>query len=124
MPERIQQRRTKGWRLPLGAKSVARPSRFGNPFIVWRNREWYADTWDATRRRMGDAVKCHDNLTARKIATEAYEAALTAGWRGLMVTPAEIQKLRGLSLACWCPLPPPGEIDWCHARVLLEVANA
>lgn len=24
MPERIQQRRVKGWRLPLGAKSVAR----------------------------------------------------------------------------------------------------
>ncbi|WP_239162133.1 DUF4326 domain-containing protein [Acrocarpospora phusangensis] len=31
--------------------------------------------------------------------------------------------LDGKDLACWCPLPEPGEIDWCHARVLLEIAN-
>jgi hypothetical protein len=34
MPARIQLRRSKGWRLPEGARSVARPSRYGNPFKV------------------------------------------------------------------------------------------
>jgi hypothetical protein len=32
MPERIQLRRVRGWRLPAGAVSVARPTRWGNPF--------------------------------------------------------------------------------------------
>ena len=33
-PKRIQLRRARGWRLPDGAKSVARPHGWGNPFIV------------------------------------------------------------------------------------------
>ena len=34
MIERIQLRRSKGWRLPAGAKVVARPTRWGNPYKV------------------------------------------------------------------------------------------
>lgn len=34
MPERIQLRRTKGWRMPPNTVSVARPGRWGNPFTV------------------------------------------------------------------------------------------
>jgi hypothetical protein len=34
MPERIQLRRTKGWRKPEGAIVVSRPSKWGNPFRV------------------------------------------------------------------------------------------
>lgn len=33
------------------------------------------------------------------------------------------KELRGHNLACWCPLPAPGEPDHCHAAVLLEIAN-
>lgn len=33
-PERIQLRRTKGWRKPEGAIVVARPTKWGNPFAV------------------------------------------------------------------------------------------
>jgi hypothetical protein len=74
---------------------------------------------------MGDAVKCADNLTARKIAAEAYRQALDVGWSGLLVTKEQARtELRRFDLACWCPLPEPGETDWCHARVLLEIANA
>ena len=32
MPERIQLRRTKGWRMPEGAVYVGRPTMLGNPF--------------------------------------------------------------------------------------------
>jgi len=125
MPERLQLSRKKGFRLPLHAKSVARPHRYGNPFEVWKNREWYADTWDDRWRSMGAAAKCADNLTARKIATEAYRAALDAGWRGhYMPSKEQIRaELAGLDLACWCALPEPGQTDWCHARVLLDICQ-
>jgi Domain of unknown function (DUF4326) len=33
-PKRVQQHRTKGWRKPEAAISVARPHKWGNPFIV------------------------------------------------------------------------------------------
>ena len=32
MPERIQRKRTKGFRLPPGTLCITRPSRFGNPY--------------------------------------------------------------------------------------------
>ena len=32
--KRVQQQRTKGWRKPEGAISVARPHKWGNPFVV------------------------------------------------------------------------------------------
>ena len=34
-PERIQRRRTKGWRMPKNCVYVGRPSKFGNPFEGW-----------------------------------------------------------------------------------------
>jgi len=123
MPERLRLSRARGFRLPLKAKSVARPHRWGNPFIVWRNQEWYADTWNTAEHHMGFAVKCADNLTARWIATEAYSQALDGGWK-MLPSKDEIRKvLAGLDLACWCPLPEPGQPDWCHATVLLKEAN-
>lgn len=33
-PKRIQQRRTAGWKMPPNARSVARPSKYGNPFKI------------------------------------------------------------------------------------------
>lgn len=36
---------------------------------------------------------------------------------------AALPMLAGKNLACWCPLPAPGEPDICHAAVLLELAN-
>lgn len=33
------------------------------------------------------------------------------------------RELAGHDLACWCPLPEPGQPDICHAAVLLEIAN-
>jgi hypothetical protein len=54
-PKRVQQRRTKGWRKPGGAISVARPHKWGNPFkvgvhavdaaeAVWHYRHWLPAT--------------------------------------------------------------------------------
>lgn len=103
MPERIQLRRTKGWRLPPNTIRVARPSEWGNPFIV------------------GGI----DHKTSERIADRAHAVRLfeqrwfgVTLW-GVLMADLAADELRGFNLACWCPLGQP-----CHADVLLRVANA
>jgi hypothetical protein len=76
VPGRIQLRRTRGWRLPSGAVSVAAPAKWQNPF--------------RPRTRSPEA-------NAR--ATEQYRAYL-AGHPELME--AARRELAGKDLACWC----------------------
>lgn len=93
-PQRIQLRRTKGWRMPANTISVARPSMWGNPYRV-------GGTIKATGRFVPDA------------------AAAVALYRERAVPlPCDLALLRGKNLACWCPLD-----QACHADVLLELAN-
>lgn len=97
MPERIQLRRTKGWRKPENAIVVARPATWGNPY------------------RVGSEVVV-DRRTVR--VTPAIAVALFRIWVDQYADYAR-ESLRGRDLACWCPLDQP-----CHADVLLEIANA
>ena len=79
MPKRFQLRRAKGWRLPEGAVSVARPTRWGNPFRVGQD---------------GD----------RRATVAAHKAWLFDPNRTVGPTLAEIRReLSGRDLACWCP---------------------
>ena len=34
-PIRVQRKRTKGWRMPLNTVYVGRPSKWGNPYVVY-----------------------------------------------------------------------------------------
>lgn len=95
MPKRLQRRRTKGYRLPVDAVYVGRPTRFGNPWAV------------------GEAGIWHDRPMSALDAVEAFAYGLNGDPLGLTA------ELRGRDLACWCPLDQP-----CHADVLLELANA
>jgi len=99
MPQRIQMKRTRGWRKPAGAVKVARwrkknPGKWGNPFEV---------------ERPGDA--------------ESHREAVAQFRRWLEDHPERVaearQMLRGRDLMCWCRPDLP-----CHADVWLEVANA
>jgi hypothetical protein len=105
MPERIQQRRTKGWRMPENARGVARPSKWGNPY------------------RVGDVVLVEgpwrgQNVTIEYDVTPALAVELYR--QRFIHDAAEIrEELAGLDLACFCA---PGQP--CHADVLLEIANA
>lgn len=99
MPERIQLRRTKGWRKPEGAIVVARPSKWGNPFRIGTNRE------------LGEVP---DAQTAVRL----YRDWMRNPDRWVLPLPPDVSELRGHDLACWCPPGP------CHADVLLELANA
>lgn len=110
MPERIQRKRTKGWRMPEGAVYVGRPSRWGNPFEVggYLRMEAYLAGEVGAAERAG----CRINWPADAVAAFSW-------WvRVKNLTPAIRQDLAGRDLACWCPLDQP-----CHADVLLEVAN-
>lgn len=119
MPERIQRRRTKGWRMPDTAVYVGRPTRFGNPYRLVHADHGLLVQYGKT----GGSVGVWPNeLEARQYATEAFRLWITHSER------AETLRLfrallHGRNLACWCPLPEPGQPDHCHAAVLLELAN-
>lgn len=94
-PVGIQRRRTKGWRMPVGAVYVGRPTEWGNPYWVggWRDevKDGRVETTDEAVRLFREQV---------------------APW-------LDLAPLRGKDLACYCPLDQP-----CHRDVLLELANA
>lgn len=96
MSERVQLKRTKGWRMPPNTVKVTRPGKYGNPF------------------RVGDFG----------IPNAAEAVARYREWLdGRVVGPKrpdkeDLAELRGKNLACWCK---PGKP--CHADVLLEIAN-
>ena len=95
---RIQRRRTKGWRMTVGAMYVGRPSRWGNPFRLQPS----SGRIEAAIARMM-VVRLH-----RRWVTAEVNEHLTI----------DLEPLRGRDLVCWCSLDQP-----CHADVLLELAN-
>lgn len=112
MPERIQRRRAKGWRMPDGAIYVGRGSRWGNPWVV------HVHTVGCGPCLMLCPV---DIAEDRADAARKYAHAVLYPLAGQtpVPTPDEIRdELAGHDLACWCPLDQP-----CHADVLLEIAN-
>lgn len=112
-PVRIQRRRTKGWRAPDGAVYVGRGTRWGNPYAI--NADTVIDT------RTGGVIYTGPTPgDARRVAVAWYRA-----WLGNQhdLRAAARRELAGRDLACWCPLPEPGEPDHCHAAVLLRLAN-
>lgn len=111
MPQRVQRKRSRGWRMPENTVYVGRPSKWGNPFIV-------DEQASVTNREV--AVDCFRRL----LATGAWSPIPVDKWpRGKVPTSwtsvEDVKReLRGKNLACWCPLDQP-----CHADVLLEIAN-
>ncbi|QSM90796.1 Uncharacterised protein [Mycobacteroides abscessus subsp. bolletii] len=99
MPQRIQRKRTKGWRIPEGAVYVGRPTKWGNPFWVGPNED------------LGEVLDA-------ALATKFFRAWLREPEAWVLPKPPDACELRGLDLVCWCPLDSP-----CHADVLLELAN-
>ena len=66
-PQRIQRKRTKGWRMPENCVYVGRPTRWGNPFTgngaVARFREHVAHDHEEIKRELrGKDLACWCNL--------------------------------------------------------------
>lgn len=114
MPERIQLKRVKGWRLPEGAINVARPTRWGNPFAIARLPG--QTCWGVFH--IGRLVETAPSKSdAARVAVDRYRQYIGPnGMRSAEVW--ELAYLRGHDLACWCPLDQP-----CHATVLLELCR-
>jgi hypothetical protein len=125
MPERIQRKRTKGWRTPLcgcgcgkQARFVGRGTPYGNPFRIGTVID---------RVAMGRSALAEIAITGAEQAVEAYRQwlggrKLLSGGHDLAPLPPtaeQLTALRGHDLVCWCPLSSP-----CHADVLLEVVHA
>jgi hypothetical protein len=114
-PQRIQLKRSKGWRMPANTMKVDRSTIYGNPFTsevrtpeesVAMFAEWLADpAWHE------DAGDEYPALITKQLMDRRRELL------------ASLPNLRSYNLACWCPLPKTGEPDRCHAAILLKLAN-
>ncbi len=83
LPQRIQRKRAKGFRLPPGAVCVLRPSKWGNPYHA---QEYHLDA----------AMSLYSQHLRKQIAAGELD----------------LDELRGARfLACWCPLDKPCHVD-------------
>ena len=113
MPERIQLRRTKGWRMPPNTVKVARPGPWGNPHTVAE----CGDAETAVNRFRCDVVSALEREETPQWVQDEFRREEI---EDPLADPDEwLRPLRGKNLACWCALDQP-----CHADVLLEIANA
>ncbi|OZM74000.1 hypothetical protein CFN78_06855 [Amycolatopsis antarctica] len=115
MPQRIQRKRTAGWRMPEGAVYVGRPSVYGNPFRAGVDYCWPTIRCGTTPQEVVAAFR-------NWIGQDTLDPWVCD--RGLIVAHVKLKAaldrgdLRGRDLCCWCPLDQP-----CHADVLLRIAN-
>jgi hypothetical protein len=103
-PQRIQLRRTKGWKMPPNTVKVDRSTPWGNPFAVGKPGGVYSA-----------------KVMNRRHAMQLYRSVALDNDK---LVAAAKEQLRGKNLARWCPHPTnPYDLDECHAAVLLEIAN-
>ncbi len=104
-PQRIQLRRSKGWKMPANTVKIDRTTKWGNPFLV---------TPELTREQ---SIALYEKMIAGKPAKDGPLSV--AEQRELRETIlAGVGELAGKNLACWCSLDGP-----CHGDVLLKLAN-
>ncbi|MBP7619338.1 MAG: DUF4326 domain-containing protein [Gemmatimonadales bacterium] len=128
-PVRVRLSRAKGWRMPPNTVNVARPTIWGNLWIVGT-----PGMFDGPAGRMicGARLSAVDAVTEYRFwlwgcpvaypsgLTPEAEAAITEYLHHRrMVILARLRELRGKNLGCWCQLDAP-----CHVDVLLRLANA
>jgi hypothetical protein len=117
MPERIQRRRTKGYRMPPGAKYVGRPTRWANWFAVVETQTGWAASWSA-----GPGPRPAEYYRRAESRHEAHRHAVDMYAAWVLTVSGLVEAIRaelaGRDLMCWCPLGLP-----CHADVLLDIAN-
>lgn len=119
MAERIQLSRKKGWRMPENTVNVARPGKWGNPYVVGAPDPFWPGFMSQARvvelYRLGIE---HGYLTVPHTRLTPEERGDRMHSYGAHAIKDVVHQLRGKNLACWCK---PG--DPCHADVLLEQAN-
>lgn len=119
-PIRLQLSRKRGFDLQalsrafngLDAVNCARPSKWGNPFLVHPNqragRRWGVSY--SSVPTVEDAIGCFRLLMTCEPTNPAPDTVA-------LYLRSSLGELRGKNLACWCKPGP------CHCDVLLELAN-
>lgn len=107
MPKRIQRKRTKGWRMPPGARCCTRPGIFGNPF-------YSAEAFDAWLK-LGEIYLSDLRDTSFFPWTSSSRLRIDAKRKRIL---DNLHTLKNLDLCCYCGLD-----DACHVDTLLELAN-
>lgn len=116
-PQRIQRKRTKGWRMPANTVYVGRPTKFGNPFTLLQCYEEAFLELKHMRHEIPSSQIDQDwQNYARAILIQKYKSYLADN--PMLINEAK-NKLKGKNLACFCK---PG--DPCHADILLTLANS
>jgi Domain of unknown function (DUF4326) len=138
MPQRIQLRRTRGWRMPEGAVNVARSGhdigRWGNPFRVGHKVRLPGRWGTEAEPYAGNLAPglygpagSSPGFEIRLVRDRADAVALYSAYYGVTWDERDRERIRrelaGHDLACWCPPPEPGQPDICHGAVLLRMAN-
>lgn len=106
-PRRVQLRRTAGWRKPDNTRVVARNTRYGNPYAVGQ----------ASIPDRAAAVAAFERMLAR------HAIGLHDGLPDYPDLSTLRRDLAGRNLGCWCTPPAPGQVDVCHATVLIVWVN-
>lgn len=148
-PQRIQRRRTKGWRMPENAVYVGRGTRWGNQFSVGKTKvrtpAVNGGDWEHEGRLHKTSGESHvyvrwidgKNVYTQhqvELATREQVVQMFREYVGLgpadhlagdfAPSPLDVTELVGKDLVCWCPLEDSdGNQVPCHADVLLELAN-
>jgi len=142
-PQRIQRKRTKGWRMPVGAVYVGRPTKWGNPFaigspsglvriptVTYPDKPWEykgrisaAGALHPYYHPDGRIIPCHVYAMTPEQSVLCFEAYVRGGgwpldWKTRFDVDATREELCGKDLVCWCSPNQP-----CHADVLLRIAN-
>ena len=107
-PQRIQLKRTKGWKMPPNTVKVTRPGKWGNQFKIGETFQAIDDGGNVDEfvcNSAAEAVECYQNYINSQFGMDLFDEAQ--------------RELRGKNLACWCRHGEP-----CHADVLLAIANA
>jgi hypothetical protein len=110
MPERIQLRRAKGWKMPANTIKVDRTTKWGNPLLVGKH-----GSREDVVRLLALALNGYTVVSLGKDEDGVYFADKLIAYRKFVI--ANRWRLVGKNLACWCP---PGAA--CHADLLLNAA--
>ncbi|MFB4265341.1 DUF4326 domain-containing protein [Nonomuraea sp. GTA35] len=130
-PQRIQRRRTKGYRLPEGAVCVDRSTRWGNPFKVgalvmepgsYASPACPYDGFMEPGTYQWTGLGGPYTYEIRRVRDAADAAALFRPYVAFhddVYPPEEIRRdLGGRDLACWCKVGTP-----CHGDERIRLAN-
>lgn len=119
-PQRIQRKRTAGWRLPDGAVIVDRSTKWGNPILLSDVASQFPSLDD---RQVAQLVVMDFEVLAKRGHLGFPNWRRLGGERGpIEWTYPSVEEIRaelaGKDLACWCETGAP-----CHVDPLLRIAN-